>query len=77
MTYDELIDVIPPKPSLLRRLFPWLPIVYVNKKLRLFTFLLADCSHVAYPMTKTHFIDVLRESSLIGKGKWKGFQLWY
>lgn len=39
--------------------FPFSIICYRNKKLRMFTFVLWDCTHIVHPVTKKHFFDYL------------------
>lgn len=70
--FQEILNT--PQPWY-RRWFPWLPIVYRIPTLRLFVFLLKDCSYTAISILKPHSLDGLRANH--GKQRWVGFQFWY
>ena len=60
-----------------RRWLPFFPCWNWNKNLRVFYFILWDCSYCAHPITKKHLIDILYANH----PKWWqpnicGFQLW-
>jgi hypothetical protein len=66
------------KPVWYRRIFPFLPIWYQNKAIRLFVFQLFDCSVTAVAITKLHLLDLLEfNHRKWWQPKYIGFQIWY